>query len=1095
MSSIYDYMTNILVYDKNYKRIGTLSNGGANPQAPYYDDLFIQELDTGADTFQFSAISNKYTQDLLEIGNHVGFIYKNRFEVFTITSLEYSHYEGYKTIGVYAEGIGFELLDVFMERPPIKSYPSNGSNSGSNSGSGNSGGNDSDGDGDDNTDDEYADPDDVYIDENGNIIYDKNGSGPPKKEDVTIDGDGNIIYKANKKNEKNDSLEFKNISYPTFLNILLKNTGWSFVCQPGLESVKHNISVKYDTNIYAILQDSMQAFRGVELEFSYEGTPQNGGNSAAVRKVIKAYKDGGRGSFVGKRFEYGTNVRGITKTQEVTDSEDDAVLFVDNIGVEVYYDIDFALKSAEVPDLEIGDTHYVIDRDFCPPMTIKARIGKIEISFSDPTKNKITVANNKKIRGAAVDEEDINSTVKNLDDIINDGIDDYNDNYGDDDGSSGDCIKNGDFWAELRNLQIYASILMGDGTENCFPSIHLRGLGNALNEDGSSSYDETWIYPDLVATTLVECTRVAAGKEMMVGGWYSGGGYEEYYDDFGLLCVANGTRDLRTDILPNKIRFANGIELFSSPNNSVHVSREDGDSAKLSVFGELYVTEGIKCELTTETNTLDVNTIRFSDGTEMTTAGSGNNGGNSTFDDINSDLIPSTDSKYNLGIDSKRWNAGCINEIFSKGMETNRIESCLYLLPFDSEDMNSVKQITDSSGISKQDLLDFITNEINVYEYIYTGDCNPDAGESGQLFNSINYLGVLSKDFKSNTASLIMNSMTSNDGAVSHNVYNLPSLVTALIGAFQQHVKNGGDGGDCSICNYFSYDDTAYYGSNSLICHEPLVATRLVIDGDESNGLVVRGDSRVEIGNIYGVDAITFSDGTIMTTAGGSSGGGGNDSNTLGTYYVDRIYSRRDPGAEPSIPEGEIRFEEHGNYLYFIAGREIRSYCNKFSILGDLKVHSISGGGGAVPLKYIKVDSDIKMPNYCIECKELTQSSDKSLKENIRYIDDLVKLTNDDLLDKADLHDFIVNQVNLCEYNFIGDTSNKIGFIANDYEGTKVGDKIVSRNEENNTLTYSPDNLLFATIGALQEEVRMRDAQIASLEARLAAIEEMLNNK
>ena len=187
MSSIYDYMTNILVYDKNYKRIGTLSNGGANPQAPYYDDLFIQELDTGADTFQFSAISNKYTQDLLEIGNHVGFIYKNRFEVFTITSLEYSHYEGYKTIGVYAEGIGFELLDVFMERPPIQKYP----------------GNDSDGDGDDNTDDEYADVDDIYLDENGIIIYDKDGSGPPSEDDVYVDENGIIIYKPNKKNNKN----------------------------------------------------------------------------------------------------------------------------------------------------------------------------------------------------------------------------------------------------------------------------------------------------------------------------------------------------------------------------------------------------------------------------------------------------------------------------------------------------------------------------------------------------------------------------------------------------------------------------------------------------------------------------------------------------------------------------------------------------------------------------------------------------------------------------------------------------------------------------------------------------------------------------
>lgn len=414
-------MNNIYVLNKNYSKIGTLSNQGANPQAPYYEDLFVQELETGADTYQFSTTSSKYTQDILEIGNHIMFTYKNRNELFTITSLEYSHNEGYKTIGVYAEGIGFDLLEVYMKRPENeKESSSGGSSGGSSSGSGGSssgGGNDSDGDGDDNTDNEYADPDDVYIDENGNIIYDKYGQDDYADPDnVSIDGDGNIIYRRSKRNRKNDSLEFKNISYSRFLSILLKNTGWSYVCQPGLESIKHDITVRYDTNIFALLQDSMQSYRGVELEFVHELV---GGR---VQKVIKAYKDGGRGSFIGKRFEYGKNVRGITKTQEVTDSEDDTILYVDNVGINVQYDVDFALKSAEVPEIEIGDTHYVIDNDFCPPMQIKARIGKIEISFSDPTVNKIYLANNKRISGSAVENE------FGADDVA-DMLDDYE--YGD----------------------------------------------------------------------------------------------------------------------------------------------------------------------------------------------------------------------------------------------------------------------------------------------------------------------------------------------------------------------------------------------------------------------------------------------------------------------------------------------------------------------------------------------------------------------------------------------------------------------------------------------------------------------------------------
>ena len=285
-------MKNIFVLDKNYKQIGTLSNEGANPQAPYFNDLYVQELETGADTYEFSTMSSKYTQDILEIGNHIMFNYRGWNELFTITSLEYSHSEGYKTIGVYAEGIGFELLEVFMKRPENEKES----------------GTDNDNDGDDNYDDEYADVDDVYLDENGIIIYDENGGTKPNEEDVYVDENGIIIYRRNKRNRKNDSLEFKNISFPRFLSILLKGTGWSYVCQPGLEDVKHDITVRYDRNIYAVLQDSMQDYKGVELAFVHKMV------GGSVQKIIMAYKDGGRGSFVGKRFEYGVNVKGITKT-------------------------------------------------------------------------------------------------------------------------------------------------------------------------------------------------------------------------------------------------------------------------------------------------------------------------------------------------------------------------------------------------------------------------------------------------------------------------------------------------------------------------------------------------------------------------------------------------------------------------------------------------------------------------------------------------------------------------------------------------------------------------------------------------------------
>ena len=132
-------------------------------------------------------------------------------------------------------------------------------------------------------------------------------------------------------------------------------------------------------------------------------------------------------------------------------------------------------------------------------------------------------------------------------------------------------------------------------------------------------------------------------------------------------------------------------------------------------------------------------------------------------------------------------------------------------------------------------------------------------------------------------------------------------------------------------------------------------------------------------------------------------------------------------------------------------------------------------------------------------------NSDISLKENIRYINNTDALVIDkenlttrdyskeDLLKTNDLYDFIMNQIKIYEYNFIGSNMQKIGFIANEHEGTKVGDKIVFKNEKTDTLYYDPATLLFATIGALQEEVQRRNNQINKLESRMELLENKLN--
>ena len=982
-------MNNIYILNKNYKQIGVLSNQGANPQAPYYDDLYVQELDTGADTYQFSAVSSIYTQDLLEIGNHVMFSFNNRNEIFTITSLEYSHYEGYKTIGVYAEGIGFELLEVFMERPPIKKYPNSG--------------NDSDGDGDDNTDDEYADPDDIYIDENGNIIYDKNGSGPPSADDVYIDDDGFIIYKPDKKKEKNDSLEFKNISFPTFLKILLKNTGWSFSCQSGLSSVKHSISVRYDTNIYAILQDSMQAYRGVELEFVHE--MRNG----KVQKIVKAYKDGGRGSVVGKRFEYGTNVRGITKTQEVADSEDDTILYVDNVGIDITYDVDFALKSVEVPEIEIGDTHYVIDKDFYPPMTIKARIGKIEISFTDPTKNKIYLANNKKIRGSLDEEEDIRDI---LDDYFGDddmpGDDDI---PGDDDDIPGDDDDIPDDIPGDVDLEDLTAIEVNTGLLTV-PLDNYDGVKFGVPDEGIYSGGVFIDKQDLLEFIMNEiniCTHI---HSTVVAKYRRQG-------------IPNFTDQRYLGIEP-KIEFNNNPWYTHPTNNNSDVSDIWEGCKMKSRVGQYIVRKDVE-DIDGDGDVLDpgehkthcynlpslvaalLGAFQKHAGDELLHSGI-SNGGIDLSDYATIVYVNEAIARAQLGVEEGEINLADYATIayVDRGigyMEDFTLTNCNGLNGLIMEKTNALdKRVTKLESGSGSDPGDGTIPEGDTITVKKIIGGNPAYGEAPKYVEIEDALAVKKIFHPEGDKSVEWESDMDVAGTLS--VYQ-DAHISGDLHVYGQIINENSNGNLNTlngVIEYIQSENSAMYLGDSFVC----INDNTYLDGN----LLVTG-------NLIGADTLENVKGIDVEE-----------------IYVDKITGR---------------------------------------------------GTDTVPT--VNFDSNIKVSGIVFH-NGLVNNSDRSLKENIRYIDNLVKITNDDLLEKADLHDFIVNQVNICEYNFIGDTADKIGFIANDYEGTKVGDKIVSRYD--NTLSYDVNNLLFATIGALQEEVRIKDEKIASLEARLAKIEEML---
>lgn len=111
-------------------------------------------------------------------------------------------------------------------------------------------------------------------------------------------------------------------------------------------------------------------------------------------------------------------------------------------------------------------------------------------------------------------------------------------------------------------------------------------------------------------------------------------------------------------------------------------------------------------------------------------------------------------------------------------------------------------------------------------------------------------------------------------------------------------------------------------------------------------------------------------------------------------------------------------------------------------------------------------------------------SSDRTLKENIEYIDGTVsncsaKTFRD--INTKDMYNFVKDDLALAKFNYIGHKETEIGFIAQDLiynaDGTenKVGNYIVdakTAREENRTLSYNTGNYTNVLAGALKQAIQ-----------------------
>lgn len=119
--------------------------------------------------------------------------------------------------------------------------------------------------------------------------------------------------------------------------------------------------------------------------------------------------------------------------------------------------------------------------------------------------------------------------------------------------------------------------------------------------------------------------------------------------------------------------------------------------------------------------------------------------------------------------------------------------------------------------------------------------------------------------------------------------------------------------------------------------------------------------------------------------------------------------------------------------------------------------------------------------------REFKNTSDRTLKENIKYLSNAETLDLKANVDINDMYLFVKNDLPLTLYNYIGGTDVKVGFIAQDIIYNKdqtdniIGQLIVNPKQyqqEDGKLTYDLNNYVSVVAGALQKTIVIQEAEI-----------------
>lgn len=380
---------NLYIFD-NTKKLLKLINTTNTNNIKVYDDTYTSELITGAETYTASFKVSYQDQPIFLEGNYIGFYWQDNFKLMQIKKTTSIEHIDDVTITVYAEFIGIELYNSYVDK------------------------------------------------------FVADGNATKLLETILMDTNYKVGYVSPSLDEEAFRVETTEVTsvYSVIQNAtsILYECEWQFRTVPvDIKRGKFNFFV----DCFANGERGTKRYKRFESDRNSYGMKRTGDITNFCSGIIPVGKNGLTISDVKWEKEQGDptdkplgqNYIFDEKAHEMlnnggkyvlmkykSDAEDIYTLIHEGYAklkelnkTKFSYEIPVYMTEQDYEEIDIGDTNYVVSRKFNPPVQLEARITKFEISFTDRTKNSITLGNYKQIR----------SKMKSLskDDIVNDVID------------------------------------------------------------------------------------------------------------------------------------------------------------------------------------------------------------------------------------------------------------------------------------------------------------------------------------------------------------------------------------------------------------------------------------------------------------------------------------------------------------------------------------------------------------------------------------------------------------------------------------------------------------------------------------------------